>query len=553
MGMYYDSPKEPDYGAAATESAQAQANLLPLQLQTQLDYQPLFDELAFAQQERELTSMLNFLTGTQEEPNLLRAFTQLAGLEDEYQGYVDGLGDRPDRPDRDAFYFKPDDGSWGIGDWIDQQLTSPWDPAGFTERNADAAIFDPMGLGDPFGIVEKNEQGEVFDPEKYAAAMAEYEARVKEWNAQGGQKSREDWLLEYIDANPESSAANWYAKELERETPGLLDELYKMDLEYLPKSAEANAAAQLSIQEQYGDLFLDKALEQARRADPDWFATREALAKQIETDLAAGGELTDQERRLVEQQIRRSQADRGNLYGAQPSADEVLSEFLASNQKKQQNYQNAAAFIAGQQPSSQMAGVQTAQGGAAPYNPTAAGTSGQIAMPGFNAAQSVWNAGAVDQGTNSIYGFQQQNYLSNQQAKHSFWSDLAGSGMGMASSAMMMCWVAAEIYGKDTPQWWAWREWLFKGPLSLFEAYRKHGQAYAAELGNDPERKARVKAIMDAVVAGERPEADELAWFEGDLKATRPTQVHHEGTKGTEGVEEALRRVPRGQSELLLN
>lgn len=93
-----------------------------------------------------------------------------------------------------------------------------------------------------------------------------------------------------------------------------------------------------------------------------------------------------------------------------------------------------------------------------------------------------------------------------QQAGPSLFQQAAGAaaaGIG-AYGAFKPCWVAREVYGEDNPRWVQFRDWLLnRAPAALREFYLENGEAIAAELRTEPEARARVRALMDGILAGE--------------------------------------------------
>lgn len=80
--------------------------------------------------------------------------------------------------------------------------------------------------------------------------------------------------------------------------------------------------------------------EAGRAENPEAYAVRDALGQQIASDLAAGGDLTPAQRERAEQEMRRSQASRGNILGEAPAFDEALaktelSENIVNNRRSQ--------------------------------------------------------------------------------------------------------------------------------------------------------------------------------------------------------------------------
>lgn len=191
--------------------------------------------------------------------------------------------------------------------------------------------------------------------------------------------------------------------------------------------AEAQAKTVLDIQAKYGDQFVDQSLSQLRRADPTGFAVRDELGRQIQDQLAGGGDLTSGEQRGVEQSVRSSQAARGNILGVGAATQEVLASDAYRTNKQQRNFSNAAAFLNGSTPQAQFAQLGGAQIGAAPVQPVAF-QSGMNVNP---------NAGLAGQNfASNIFNTQAQMYQANLQQGNPF-MQAAGMVAGLGSAALI--------------------------------------------------------------------------------------------------------------------
>ena len=77
-------------------------------------------------------------------------------------------------------------------------------------------------------------------------------------------------------------------------------------------------------------LAADRAADAAGRAvNPGLYSVRDTYAKQLEEELAAGANLTPTQQRKVQQQIRGSQAARGNILGDGAAFDEAIAAIPA--------------------------------------------------------------------------------------------------------------------------------------------------------------------------------------------------------------------------------
>jgi len=271
-------------------------------------------------------------------------------------------------------------------------------------------------------------------------------------------------------------------------------------------SADLTAAKMLEIQRKYGSDFSSEALKQLEQADPEGFKARRSLAKQINDDLALGSSLTPEEEMMVEQQIRGGQAARGNILGPASTAQEVLGKTEFGQKLKQQRLSNASAYVFGSPLTAQYQTLSGAQQGAAPFQPTQSIPGiGVNANAGAQGSQFASNIFATQGG---MYG-SRLNYqvAANQQnAAANPWlmgSQMAGTAAGAA--AMAMCWVAEELYGKDSEKTQDIREfcnahkydggWL--GDFLMI--YEARGKKWADEIRKDPEQRKQARIIWDGL------------------------------------------------------
>lgn len=253
-------------------------------------------------------------------------------------------------------------------------------------------------------------------------------------------------------------------------------------------NAIGSAQNLLDVQEQFGLRFLQNSRDQLKASDPIGFALRESLGKAVQEDLAAGGSMTDDQRRTVNQNVRSSQTARGNIRGLGAAVEEVMAQSRFSDIQKQQRMTNASAFLSGTTPLSQFGQLRNAQAGAAPF--MAAQVQGIGLDP--NAAAAAANFAQQSFGTQAdIYKTQMQNPQQNP------WMQ----GIGMAAgAATMFCWVAREVFGDDS-RWIQFRSWMIrKAPRWLYQAYLRHGERFAAWLSDKPKFKAVIRRWMETKI-----------------------------------------------------
>ena len=188
--------------------------------------------------------------------------------------------------------------------------------------------------------------------------------------------------------------------------------LQEIRLETEKDGAEFYANMMLELQQEYGDQFIDEALEQVERADRKAYEVRDALfdevmddvggtsesyggAKMLQhsimQDLAAGGRLDPQTRREVIQGTRGAQAARGNVlgdanafaeameigdaaYNRRSAAQQRMQDFLVSGaapedigyEHDQRVKENLGRFVEGRSPLDDFSKLGDANKGAAP-------------------------------------------------------------------------------------------------------------------------------------------------------------------------------------------
>lgn len=133
---------------------------------------------------------------------------------------------------------------------------------------------------------------------------------------------------------------NVYLKYLDR----FLNREMQMRNRYDPQ----RIAEQQGLQDRFGPTQYRQMLDALRAIDPTGYALREQTGNAISRDLSAGTHLTDDQQQELEQEVRRSQAARGNTYGQAPVQAESFTKGRYGQQLYQQrlmnslNFQNAA-------------------------------------------------------------------------------------------------------------------------------------------------------------------------------------------------------------------
>ena len=204
-------------------------------------------------------------------------------------------------------------------------------------------------------------------------------------------------LLNAISQKDQSDSLNAYNQDI-----------WNLQLQSLENSKQY-ASALLNYQNLYGNKYLDQALANLKAADPQFWESYEAQGAQILSDFQKGAELSDAQRRSVQQATRAGQAMRGNSYGYAPATQEVLGEFLAGENLKAQRQNAAQNFLAASPYNGFNIGAITAYqpqiytagyGTLTPYaysNALSAGAGGASYAAGNYGVQNAWQMNLYNQ------------------------------------------------------------------------------------------------------------------------------------------------------------
>ncbi len=269
------------------------------------------------------------------------------------------------------------------------------------------------------------------------------------------------------------------------------------------QTADLSAQSALDLGSKYGQQFSDQAQALLKEQDPVGFQLRKDLAQKTSDELAAGGNLTDDENAQVEKQIRGGQAARGNILGNAPTSQEVLAKTGLSQQLLQQRMANAQSYALSAPLSAQYASLSGAQQGAAPnqatavmagqMNPNAGQLGANFAQQSFGTGMSGYNAGLGYTLGAAQYNASQNPWLMG--------ASMGGTAVGAAAKMYTGgCWVAEELFGKDSEKTHEIRAFCKNhidddGWLGDFmRLYFQKGERWAEEIKHDPDQ--REQALM---------------------------------------------------------
>ncbi len=128
-----------------------------------------------------------------------------------------------------------------------------------------------------------------------------------------------------------------------------------------------NVPRLLASDEQYQPWLVDNGLAAVARADPSGTAVHDAYADRIQNDLASGYALPADYAAEIENNVRGSQAARGNILGTGAGSAEALVKGQAAYGLYQQRLDNARSFLLTPGPLDQIGKIPSIGGQAQQY------------------------------------------------------------------------------------------------------------------------------------------------------------------------------------------
>lgn len=258
------------------------------------------------------------------------------------------------------------------------------------------------------------------------------------------------------------------------------------------------------------------------RETSDHGGLRSALVGMASDELAAGGALTDRERRRVEQTSRAAMSSRGRGRDFAGVVDEVSANETLSRQRESERRLFASQVLGladqglaqDRAFAAQRVGLEQATS-ADPFMAITGRASGASvasgqslygnAAAGISAGPTLYNpsqgAEFIANQTAGLNNFNANIYASNQQAKAGMFGGLMGAAGTIGGAAILACWVAREVYGVHSPKWMIFRHWmLFLSPVWFRATYLTFGERFAKFIRNKPRLKARIRAWMDSKI-----------------------------------------------------
>lgn len=264
--------------------------------------------------------------------------------------------------------------------------------------------------------------------------------------------------------------------------------------------AEQRAAAETEagIREGAGQRIAAASVKAQREADPEYYASRAALADAIKR--TADFDPTKLSKTEEEQVARGLGRTASFVPSALETAKGALTFGDAMNKRRAlgadltSKAASAANILKGPVDAAGIAGQRTIM----PNAGVAAYTG--VQTPGTAAVQNA---------ASNLMGVSGNAMAINMQKEKSDWEkymaglNAVGSTIGTVGkvAGMVACWVAREVYGKDDIRWVMFRSWLLEdAPLWFRAAYLKHGPAWANVVRAVPILKRVLRPMMNLAI-----------------------------------------------------
>jgi hypothetical protein len=282
---------------------------------------------------------------------------------------------------------------------------------------------------------------------------------------------------------------------------GLYGDLY----EPAQKLQQRYATDQISMLSGLGAQSTQAALASL---DPTTRGIYSTFGQQALSDLQAGSSLNEQETNQAQQAARAAAAARGMTFSRQGSDLEILNTYNMGQRRLAQRQgvaQQAYQMGAGQQQIGLQGFLNPAFAASQQYSLTglAGGAQGMYADVGQSPFLQPESQYLANIRANRI---QMETAIASANASRSggIMGGLAGglgAGLGKAAGTAIFCWVAREVYGKDSAEWLVFRHWVLNEAPDWFrELYTEEGERFAAFISDKPFLKSIVKMSMDIIV-----------------------------------------------------
>lgn len=279
------------------------------------------------------------------------------------------------------------------------------------------------------------------------------------------------------------------------------------------RKSMANASNDATVLAGPGQELIRQALAAAKMADPEYYATRaqtsDSLSKLLQQTTAnLGTGLSATERDEVGRGLALENSRRGTANA--PSQLQTVSNamsFGAAGTARENDRQNqlakaiasSTAFLPAAKSGVDVFQVATGKPSYASqdnrFNTNTATDSGANANSLLNTSSSMWNTNANNNAQMALQNDQQND-----------WGNRLGQISSAAGSfgALLMCWVAREVYGASNPRWMQFRDWVvFCAPEWFFNWYVLNGEQFANYIHDKPLLKRIIRWWMDSKITKE--------------------------------------------------
>lgn len=275
---------------------------------------------------------------------------------------------------------------------------------------------------------------------------------------------------------------------------------------YQPQNVQAGTAAGgiNTYMNPYTQQVIDTSMADLERQ-------RQMQQNQLGAQASSAGAFGGSRQGIAEAETNRAFAQQGGQLAAQLRQQGFNTALGASQQDVANQMQAALA--------NQGAGFQAANLGL-----NAASQLGNLSQQGFNMGQTIgnqqWQQGQAQQGINQQLINDIRNQYSGFTGSPAAGLGIYQGGLGAANMGQQtqttsenkgifdyitaiasipgICWVAREVYGPEDDRWMEFRAWLLgAAPDWLFNAYAKHGEAFAGVVRKVPALKRVLRPLMD--------------------------------------------------------
>ena len=218
-------------------------------------------------------------------------------------------------------------------------------------------------------------------------------------------------------------------------------------------------------------------------------------------------DISPEEKRAIDQQIRSAYASRGTALGDQAALSEVLNRYQFQRQRRMEEDQLQAqrqtmAANLGMGIQQQASPAMQSFYQQPMYAGSFAGNAVQQALLGQQQAGPQYFNPESQTGfglASGVYNAKVQGAIGQAQANAAKWGAVTGMVGQLGAAAIKACWVAREVYGESNPRWMMFRHWLFTlAPGWFRNLYIRFGERFAKFISNKPALKSFIRSWMDS-------------------------------------------------------